>query len=54
MCLEWDRAYPEYGIAAHKGYGTKFHREKIIELGSTDMHRMSFLSKILVQQGQLF
>lgn len=54
MCLQWDLEYPEYGIALHKGYGTKLHREKIVELGPTDLHRMSFLSRILVVQEQLF
>lgn len=54
MCVQWDMQFPEYGIASHKGYGTKLHREKIIENGSTELHRTSFLSKILVQQGELF
>ncbi|WP_442600964.1 ribonuclease HII [Paenibacillus sp. KN14-4R] len=54
MCLQWDFAYPEYGIALHKGYGTKLHREKIIEFGPTPLHRPTFLRNILHQQGELF
>lgn len=38
--------YPEYGFSRHKGYGTKFHIEKIKELGITPVHRLSFLKKV--------
>lgn len=51
---EWEAKYPEYGIAIHKGYATKLHREQIIVLGPTDMHRRSFLGNLLVQQPTLF
>ena len=44
---EWDKVYPQYGFEKHKGYGTKLHREKILELGATDIHRKTFLKKIL-------
>ncbi|WP_036746151.1 ribonuclease HII [Paenibacillus sp. UNC451MF] len=54
MCLHWDVEYPEYGIALHKGYATKFHRERIIEYGPTPLHRKTFLKNILVQQQELF
>lgn len=50
LCLDWDEAYPEYGIAKHKGYGTKQHREMILEHGTRHVHRKSFLSKILSQK----
>ncbi len=53
MCLEWDKTYPDYGIALHKGYATKLHREKILELGSTTMHRKTFLKNILLESQQL-
>ncbi len=42
MCLEWDLLYPEYGIAKHKGYATKVHKEALRKFGVTDMHRKSF------------
>ncbi|WP_192705256.1 ribonuclease HII [Paenibacillus sp. OAS669] len=54
MCLHWDVEFPEYGIALHKGYATKLHRERITEYGATPMHRKSFLKNILVQQQELF
>lgn len=50
LCLEWDSEYPEYGIAQHKGYGTKQHREMILDYGPCPIHRMSFLTKILSQK----
>ena len=40
------RKYPFYGLERHMGYGTTFHREKLLETGSTKLHRQSFLSKI--------
>lgn len=39
--------YPQYEFSKHKGYGTKVHREKILEFGPSPVHRMSFLKKIL-------
>lgn len=47
ICLEMDEMYPEYGFKVHKGYPTKFHREKVVELGPCPEHRRSFLKKIL-------
>ncbi|WP_127531867.1 ribonuclease HII [Paenibacillus kobensis] len=50
LCVgEWEAMYPGYGIAIHKGYATKLHREKIVELGPTPMHRRSFLGNIMAQ-----
>ena len=42
-----DEAYPGYGFAKHKGYGTKDHRQAIVEKGPCPSHRESFLGKIL-------
>jgi ribonuclease HII len=42
MMLEYDRAYPEYGFAQHKGYGTKVHMEALERYGPTPVHRTSF------------
>ena len=36
------RKFPVYGFEEHKGYGTKFHMEKIKEHGACPIHRMSF------------
>lgn len=44
--IEMAKLYPGYGFEKHKGYGTKLHREKILELGSCPIHRPSFLKKI--------
>lgn len=41
MC-ELDAEYPEYGLAAHKGYGTARHRAALREHGATPLHRQSF------------
>ena len=46
-CMELDRLYPQYGFAAHKGYGTKAHREAILRYGPCPAHRLSFLRKLL-------
>lgn len=40
---EYDRIYPGYGFAAHKGYGTSAHYEAIGRLGITPIHRKTFL-----------
>ncbi len=45
--LELDAQYPQYGFAKHKGYGTKAHREAILQYGACPVHRPSFLRKIL-------
>ncbi|WP_379129855.1 ribonuclease HII [Paenibacillus sp. sgz500958] len=50
----WEQLYPNYGIAIHKGYATKLHREQITLLGPTPMHRRSFLNNILAEQQTLF
>ncbi len=47
LCAEYDKDYPQYGFAKHKGYGTKLHREMILKYGPCKIHRMSFLKKIL-------
>lgn len=46
-CMELDKLYPQYGFAVHKGYGTKAHRQAILEHGPCPAHRMSFLKKLL-------
>ena len=47
MLLEWDKEYPEYGFAKHKGYGTKAHIEAIGKYGLTPLHRKSFCTKFV-------
>lgn len=54
LCLEWDLEYPQYGLALHKGYATKHHREMIMKYGACPLHRRTFLSNIEYEQQQLF
>ena len=42
---QYDEAYPQYGFAVHKGYGTKRHYEALREFGPSPIHRMTFLKK---------
>ena len=41
MC-DLDKKYPEYGFAAHKGYGTAAHLAALKKHGATPVHRQSF------------
>jgi ribonuclease HII len=43
MCIEWDKQYPMYGIAKHKGYGTKDHMNALREFGPSPIHRKKFI-----------
>lgn len=38
----WDRIFPEYGLAHHKGYCTAEHVRALETLGPTPLHRLSF------------
>ncbi len=42
MMCEWDAIFPEYGLAAHKGYSTPQHLAALREHGPTPLHRQSF------------
>ena len=44
---EYDEKYPEYNFKKHKGYGTKEHTELILKYGVSEVHRPSFLKKLL-------
>lgn len=44
---ETEKLYPGYGFAKHKGYATKIHRQAILDLGVSQVHRPSFLKKLL-------
>ncbi len=43
LCEEMDKAYPQYGIAKHKGYGTKAHMDALHEHGPAPIHRTKFI-----------
>jgi ribonuclease HII len=42
MMRDFDKLYPGYGFAEHKGYGTPRHYAAIKELGPCPIHRRSF------------
>jgi ribonuclease HII len=42
IMVELDVLYPEYGFAAHKGYGTAHHARALKAYGPCTEHRMSF------------
>lgn len=43
QCMQLDRLYPGYGIAKHKGYPTREHREAVRRLGVAPIYRRTFL-----------
>lgn len=43
MMVEYDRIYPEYGFARHKGYSAKEHFEALDRFGPCPIHRMTFI-----------
>ncbi len=45
--LEMAKKYPQYQFEKHKGYGTKLHYEMIEKYGICDIHRKTFLRKVL-------
>lgn len=42
LICEWDKDYPEYGFANHKGYGSKKHLEALEKFGPCPIHRKTF------------
>ena len=42
QATEWDRQWPGYGFAGHKGYGTPQHLAAIRQHGPCPIHRRSF------------
>jgi ribonuclease HII len=42
LMVEFDEVYPGYGLARHKGYGTREHFACLIRLGPCPIHRQSF------------
>lgn len=47
LLLEYDKKYPQYGFANHKGYGTKAHYDAIAQHGVCEVHRLSFFKNVL-------
>lgn len=44
---EYDKLYPEYGFAKHKGYGTAAHIKAIKEYGPCPIHRRAFIKNFI-------
>ncbi len=42
MMVDYDRQYPGYGFAAHKGYGSADHLAAVALLGPSPIHRLTF------------
>ncbi len=42
LLVRLDEDFPGYGLARHKGYGTRQHREALQKLGPTPIHRVSW------------
>ena len=53
--VEFDKHYPGYGLAGHKGYPTKVHMAALDKLGITPIHRTSFAPvRAKIEQIKLF
>lgn len=53
LMSEYDSMYPRYNFKKHKGYGTKEHTELILKYGPCEIHRLSFLKKLLGEKNEL-
>lgn len=42
LMVQYDRRFPGYGFAGHKGYGSVAHRQAIANLGPCPIHRATF------------
>jgi ribonuclease HII len=42
LMIEYDREFPGYGFAVHKGYATRAHQQALRALGPSPIHRMSW------------
>ena len=51
LMMKYDRIYPNYAFARHKGYGTALHYDRLFENGPCPIHRRGFQ---LGRQGTLF
>src|SRR3984893_12962118 len=51
---DFDRLYPGYGFAQHKGYCTNEHMQLLIKLGPSPIHRRSFQPVAASAQRPLF
>lgn len=50
LMREYDKQYPQYGFARHKGYGTAVHIRALKEFGPCPIHRKTFIKRILEER----
>ena len=48
IMAEYDKQYPEYGFAGHKGYGAAAHIAAIEKIGPCPIHRRSFIKNFSI------
>jgi ribonuclease HII len=53
MMVIYDRLYPDYGFASHKGYGTRRHVEAVQKHGPCAIHRKTFHIKFEAYEGPI-
>lgn len=55
LMVAWDREYPGYGFAQHKGYGTAEHLAALQKLGPCPLHRRTYapVKRVVERQGEL-
>jgi ribonuclease HII len=51
IMVEYDRQFPQYGFAQHKGYPTRKHIQVILKHGYCPIHRTSFIIKNIENYG---
>ncbi|RKX35460.1 MAG: ribonuclease HII [Verrucomicrobia bacterium] len=44
-----EKEVPGYGFGRHKGYGTEMHRQALLELGPSRMHRKLFIRSTMAE-----
>ena len=42
IMVEYDKIFPQYGFARHKGYPTRVHKDALVSCGASPIHRMTF------------
>lgn len=47
IMVQYAHAYPEYGFAGHKGYGSAAHIEAIKKYGPSPIHRTTFIKNFI-------
>ena len=53
LMVEYDKVFPQYQFAKHKGYPTPIHIEAIKRHGLSTIHRKTFCAGILLEQFEL-